>query len=77
MLKARADGGGAIGEKRTPQAGDHPSCEISFSLAFDMWMRRNFPEYVRAYADDAICHCRTKKAMALPLRLRRDLLIAD
>lgn len=35
--------------------------------AFDMWMRRNFPDIpFERYADDAICHCRSEdQAMAL------------
>jgi RNA-directed DNA polymerase len=35
--------------------------------AFDLWMRRNFPDILfERYADDAICHCRDEdQAIAL------------
>ena len=40
---------------------------------FDMWMQREFPSIpFERYADDAVCHCRTKaQAMYLRARLER------
>ncbi len=71
-LKApvRMADGRLIGRERgTPQGGviSPLLANLFLHYAFDMWMRRNFPDIpFERYADDAICHCRTEdQAMAL------------
>ena len=71
-LKApvRMADGRLIGRERgTPQGGVISPflANLFLHYAFDMWMRRNFPDIpFERYADDAICHCRTEdQAMAL------------
>ena len=67
----RADGGREThrARKGTPQGGviSPLLANLFLHYAFDMWMRRNFPDIpFERYADDAICHCRTEdEAMAL------------
>jgi group II intron reverse transcriptase/maturase len=50
-------------EKGTPQGGviSPLFANLFLHYAFDMWMRRNFPDIpFERYADDAICHCRRR-----------------
>ena len=54
--------GSLIGRERgTPQGGviSPLLANLFLHYAFDLWMRRNFPDILfERYADDAICHCR-------------------
>jgi len=56
--------GSLVGRQRgTPQGGviSPLLANLFLHYAFDMWMRRNFPDIpFERYADDAICHCRTE-----------------
>src|ERR1700747_2159538 len=56
-------------ERGTPQGGviSPLLANLFLHYAFDLWMRRNFPDILfERYADDAICHCRDEdKATAL------------
>jgi len=55
MLRERAAG--------TPQGGvvSPLLANLFLHYVFDMWMRKHFPRVVfERYADDAICHCRTR-----------------
>jgi RNA-directed DNA polymerase len=48
----------------TPQGGVVSPCLANLFLhyAFDMWMRREFPDIpFERYADDLICHCRSEE----------------
>jgi RNA-directed DNA polymerase len=56
-----SDGSLIVRERGTPQGGVISPCLANLFLhyAFDMWMRRNYPDIpFERYADDAICHCR-------------------
>src|SRR5215475_13962253 len=47
--------------ERDPQGGviSPLLANLFLHYAFDLWMRRNFPDILfERYADDAICHCR-------------------
>jgi RNA-directed DNA polymerase len=62
--------GSLIGRERgTPQGGviSPLLANLFLHYAFDLWMRRHFPDILfERYADDVICHCRTEdQAMAL------------
>lgn len=62
--------GSLIGRERgTPQGGviSPLLANLFLHYAFDLWMRRNFPDILfERYADDAICHCRDEdQAIAL------------
>ena len=51
-------------DKGTPQGGvvSPLLANLFLHYAFDMWMRRNFPGIpFERYADDVICHCRTRQ----------------
>ena len=76
-----ADGSLVGRESGTPQGGviSPLLANLFLHYAFDMWMRRNFPDTpFERYADDAICHCRTEdQARRCGQLLRRGLLIAD
>jgi RNA-directed DNA polymerase len=70
------------GSLQNRAAGTPQGCVVSPMLAnlflhyaFDMWMRRTFPHIpFERYADDAICHCRTRQeAEQLKLALERRL----
>ena len=66
--------GSLVGRERgTPQGGviSPLLANLFLHYAFDMWMRRNFPDIpFERYADDAICHCRSEdQAMALRVAL--------
>jgi len=66
-------------EKGTPQGGviSPLLANLFLHYAFDMWMRRNFPDIpFERYADDAICHCRTE-GQAMALRAALDVRFAD
>jgi RNA-directed DNA polymerase len=56
--------GSLIGRERgTPQGGviSPLLANLFLHYAFDLWMRRNFPDILfERYADDAICHCRSE-----------------
>jgi retron-type reverse transcriptase len=73
--------GSLIGRERgTAGRGHQPPPGQSLShYAFDLWMRRNFPDILlERYADDATCHCHDEdQATALRTVLRRGLLNAD
>src|ERR1700730_1158443 len=57
-----ADGSLVARERGSPQGGVISPILISFCIAFDMWMRRNYPPIpFERYADDAICHCRSEE----------------
>ena len=50
--------------KGTPQGGviSPLLANLYLHYAFDMWMRRNFPDVpFERYADDSVCHCRTRQ----------------
>jgi len=52
-------------EKGTPQGGviSPLLANLFLHYAFDMWMRREFPDIAfERYADDIVVHCRTEKA---------------
>ena len=72
--------GSLVGRERgTPQGGVMSPLLANLFLhyAFDMWMRRNFPDIpFERYADDAICHCRTE-GQAMALRAALDARFAD
>ena len=72
--------GSLIGRERgTPQGGviSPLLANLFLHYAFDMWMRRNFPDIpFERYADDAICHCRTE-GQAMALRAALDARFAD
>src|SRR6516225_3084101 len=56
-----ADGSLIGRESGTPQGGviSPLLANLFLHYAFDLWMRRNFPDILfERYADDAICHCR-------------------
>jgi len=58
-----ADGTQRFPEMGTPQGGSISPLLANLFLhyAFDQWMVRNFPDVpFERYADDAVCHCRTK-----------------
>ena len=66
--------GGVIGRERgTPQDGviSPLLANLFLHYAFDLWMRRHFPDIqFERYADDAICHCRSEdQATALRVAL--------
>jgi len=66
-------------ERGTPQGGviSPLLANLFLHYAFDMWMRRNFPDIpFERYADDAICHCRTE-GQAMALRTALDARFAD
>ena len=81
-LKApvRMADGRLIGRERgTPQGGviSPLLANLFLHYAFDMWMRRNFPDIpFERYADDAICHCRTED-QAMALRTALETRLAD
>src|SRR5271165_2047098 len=63
----------------TPQGGviSPLLANLFLHYAFDMWMRRNFPDIpFERYADDAICHCRTED-QAAALRTALETRFAD
>jgi len=70
-----ADGSLVARERGTPQGGViSPLLENLFlHYAFDLWMRRNYPDIpFERYADDAICHCRSEaQARTLSASLER------
>jgi len=72
--------GSLVGRERgTPQGGviSPLLANLFLHYAFDMWMRRNFPDIpFERYADDAICHCRTE-GQAMALRAALDARFAD
>jgi len=72
--------GSLVGRERgTPQGGviSPLLANLFLHYAFDMWMRRNFPDIpFERYADDAICHCRTE-GQAMALRAALDVRFAD
>jgi len=72
--------GSLVGRERgTPQGGviSPLLANLFLPYAFDMWMRRNFPDIpFERYADDAICHCRTE-GQAMALRAALDARFAD
>ena len=50
--------------KGTPQGGviSPLLANLYLHYAFNMWMRRNFPDVpFERYADDSVCHCRTRQ----------------
>lgn len=62
--------GSLVGRERgTPQGGviSPLLANLFLHYAFDMWMRRNYPDIpFERYADDVICHCRSEdQAVAL------------
>ena len=57
------DGGLIHRERGTPQGGviSPLLANLFLHYAFDTWMQRNFPQIpFERYADDGICHCRSK-----------------
>src|SRR6516225_5944141 len=73
--------GSLIGRERgTPQGGviSPLLANLFLHYAFDLWMRRNFPDILfERYADDAICHCRDedqatalRTALATPVQAK-------
>ena len=72
--------GSLVGRERgTPQGGviSPLLANLFLHYAFDMWMRRNFPDIpFERYADDAICHCRTED-QATALRTALETRFAD
>ena len=59
-----ADGSLVARERGTPQGGviSPILANLFLHYAFDMWMRRNYPDIpFERYADDAICHCRSEE----------------
>jgi RNA-directed DNA polymerase len=58
-----ADGSLIERERGTPQGGviSPLLANLFLHYAFDLWMRRNFPDILfERYVDDAICHCRSE-----------------
>jgi group II intron reverse transcriptase/maturase len=73
------DGSLVVRERGTPQGGviSPLLANLFLHYAFDVWMRRNFPDIpFERYADDAICHCRTED-QATALRAALDARFAD
>ena len=59
-----ADGSLVARERGTPQGGvvSPLLANLFLHYAFDMWMRRNYPDIpFERYADDVICHCRSEE----------------
>jgi len=60
---AMPDGTSVPRDKGTPQGGviSPVLANLYLHVAFDVWMGREFPDVpFERYADDAICHCRTR-----------------
>lgn len=60
---AMPDGTTQFPEKGTPQGGviSPLLANLFLHYGFDQWMRREYPQIpFERYADDAVCHCRTK-----------------
>ena len=70
-----ADGSLVARERGTPQGGviSPLLANLFLHYAFDLWMRRNYPDIpFERYADDAICHCRSEaQARTLSASLER------
>jgi group II intron reverse transcriptase/maturase len=69
------DGSLIIRKRGTPQGGviSPLLANLFLHYAFDVWMRRNYPDVAfERYADDAICHCQTEEqARALRASLEK------
>jgi group II intron reverse transcriptase/maturase len=69
------DGSLIIRKRGTPQGGviSPLLANLFLHYAFDVWMRRNYPDVAfERYADDAICHCQSEEqARALRASLEK------